>query len=68
MKYGFRECHADHNLFTYSHNNVFLMVLMYVDDIVIASNDTIMCANFKQYINQCFHMKDLGPFKYFLGL
>nr|KYP56343.1 Copia protein [Cajanus cajan] len=68
MEYGFCECHADHNLFIYSHNNVLLVVLIYVDDIVIASNDTVTCANFKQYLDQCFYMKDLGPLKYFIGL
>lgn len=68
VKYGFTESHADHRLFVYSHDSIFLAVLIYVDDLVIAGNDTVACANFKQYLSNCFHMKDLGSLKYFLGL
>jgi hypothetical protein len=68
MKYGFQESHADHSLFTYSRGHTFLAVLIYVDDLVIAGNDSLVCSNFKQYLCKCFHMKDLGALKYFLGL
>lgn len=68
VKYGFQESHADHSLFTYSREHIFLGVLIYVDDLVIAGNDTSVCSNFKQYLCECFHMKDLGALKYFLGL
>jgi hypothetical protein len=68
MKYGFQESHADHSLFTYSRGHTFLAVLIYVDDLVIAGNDSSVCSNFKQYLCKCFHMKDLGALKYFLGL
>lgn len=67
-EYGFRESHADHSLFLYSHDDVFMVILVYVDDLVIAGNDDVACANFKKYLNECFHMKDLGELKYFLGL
>ncbi|XP_074277644.1 uncharacterized protein LOC141601275 [Silene latifolia] len=40
----------------------------YVDDLVIAGNDSSAVAQFKTYLGNCFHMKDLGPLKYFLGL
>lgn len=68
VEYGFTECHTDHSLFVYSYDLIFLAVLIYVDDLVIAGNDTIACTNFKQYLSQCFYMKDLGSIKYFLGL
>ncbi|XP_074299960.1 uncharacterized protein LOC141631152 [Silene latifolia] len=45
-----------------------LFILIYVDDLVIAGNDSSAVANFKSYLGKCFHMKDLGPLKYFLGL
>ncbi|PNX89752.1 putative copia-type protein [Trifolium pratense] len=68
LSYGFKECQADHSLFTYADGSVFLAILVYVDDLVIAGNDSFACAKFKEYLSNCFHMKDLGVLKYFLGL
>ncbi|XP_068477195.1 uncharacterized protein [Phaseolus vulgaris] len=45
-----------------------LVVLVYVDDLVIAGNNGTAIQCFKGYLNQCFHMKDLGRLKYFLGV
>ncbi|KAK2982908.1 hypothetical protein RJ640_006322 [Escallonia rubra] len=59
--------HADHTLFTYRKGDVFLSVLVYVDDLILAGNNSIDCSSFKQYLNDCFKLKDLGPLKYFLG-
>ncbi|RDY03102.1 hypothetical protein CR513_13355, partial [Mucuna pruriens] len=59
---------AYHNLFTYSMGHIFLAILVYVDDLVKVGNDTSTCNGFKDYISKCFHMKDLGKLKYFLGL
>ena len=39
-----------------------------VDDIVLASNDVAASTTFKTYLHHCFSIKDLGPFKYFLGI
>lgn len=41
---------------------------MYVDDLIISGNDLVMLSRFKAYLNKCFHMKDLGKLKYFLGI
>ncbi|XP_074293500.1 uncharacterized protein LOC141620560 [Silene latifolia] len=49
-------------------DTVRLFVLIYVDDLVIAGNDSVAIAKFKSYLGECFHMKDLGKLKYFLGL
>lgn len=68
IDYGFQESHADHSLFTYSKGDQFMAVLVYVDDLVIAGNNSFTCNEFKQYLKRCFHMKDLGSLKYFLGL
>lgn len=45
-----------------------LSVLVYVDDLVIASNDSRAVTQLKKYLNMCFYMKDLGTLKYFLGI
>ncbi|RVW88895.1 Retrovirus-related Pol polyprotein from transposon RE2 [Vitis vinifera] len=43
-------------------------VLVYVDDIIIASNDSNNIADLKCFIDSQFKLKDLGQLKYFLGL
>ena len=45
-----------------------VVLLVYVDDIVITSSDFSLLAQLKTDISKSFHMKDLGPLTYFLGL
>ena len=45
-----------------------MALLVYVNDMILAGNDLVLCASFKQYLNKCFHIKDLGALKYFLGI
>ncbi|KAG7552396.1 DC1 [Arabidopsis thaliana x Arabidopsis arenosa] len=45
-----------------------LYVLVYVDDLIIGGNDIVLISKLKKYLGECFHMKDLGPLKYFLGI
>jgi len=45
-----------------------MALLIYVDDIVLISNDSKFCDDFKAYLDKCFHIKDLGVLKYFLGI
>ncbi|XP_058776784.1 receptor-like serine/threonine-protein kinase SD1-7 [Vicia villosa] len=42
--------------------------LVYVDDLLIAGNNIQLINQTKQLLHQHFHLKDLGPRKYFLGL
>jgi len=44
------------------------MSVVYVDDIVLAGNNTIACTQLKDYLNTCFSINDLGPLKYCLGI
>jgi hypothetical protein len=41
---------------------------MWMDDIVITRTDSNLIAHLKQNLQASFHMKDLGPLIYFLGL
>lgn len=66
--YGFVRSYADYSLFTYRKGSVFLGLLVYVDDIILTGNDSLACQQFKDYLNTCFQIKDLGPLKYFLGI
>ena len=44
------------------------MVLIYVDDLIISRNHHGAIEQFKTYLSDYFHMKDLGVLKYFLGV
>jgi hypothetical protein len=46
----------------------FLALLVYVDDILIASNDATSVTSLTTFLDHHFKLKDLGPAKYFLGL
>ncbi|XP_074306524.1 uncharacterized protein LOC141641774 [Silene latifolia] len=66
--FGFVQSYSDYSLFSFARDTVRLFVLIYVDDLVIAGNDSAAITKFKSYLGECFHMKDLGKLKYFLGL
>ncbi|XP_058005406.1 uncharacterized mitochondrial protein AtMg00810-like [Hevea brasiliensis] len=38
------------------------------NDLVLIGNDLRQCEEFKKYLDRCFHVKDLGKLKYFLGI
>ena len=44
-----------------------MALLVYVDDIVLASNNSQASIDFKTYLHSCFSIKDYGALKYFLG-
>ncbi|KAG7578881.1 Reverse transcriptase RNA-dependent DNA polymerase [Arabidopsis thaliana x Arabidopsis arenosa] len=67
-KFGFVQSYSDYSLFTLSRAGVELRVLIYVDDLLICGNNSRMIQSFKDYLGRCFHMKDLGKAKYFLGI
>lgn len=62
------ESKSDYYLFTLYRGNIQINVLVYVDDLIISSNDSVALKVFKAYLGKCFHIKDLGVLKYFLGL
>lgn len=66
-KIGFTQSYDDYSLFTLSRHGLELRVLIYVDDLLVCGNDTYFLAKLKDYLGRCFHMKDLGKCKYFLG-
>lgn len=68
LKYGFSQTHSDSSLFVYSRHNMSLRILVYVDDLIISGDSSQAINSFKAYLSTCFHMKDLGILKYFLGL
>ncbi|KAF5457813.1 hypothetical protein F2P56_021891 [Juglans regia] len=58
---------VDYSLFTRSNGDSFIAHLVYVDDILIASNDSHAVDNLKLLLDTKFKLKDLGQLKY-IGL
>lgn len=65
---GFSRGHGDHTLFIKQLDIDFLVVLVYVDDILIASTSTDALSELTANLQKCFKLRDLGTLKYFLGL
>ena len=65
---GFVQSKADYFVFTRIKGGFMIIILVYVDDILIASNDADAMNVFKQFLDSKFKLKDLGTLKYFLGL
>ncbi|XP_017979725.1 PREDICTED: uncharacterized mitochondrial protein AtMg00810-like [Theobroma cacao] len=69
LQYGFKQSMSDYSLFTMSTTGgEFVALLIYVDDILIASNSAQAATAVKSHIDSQFKLKDLGTVKYFLGL
>ena len=55
-------------MFTKHQGSSFLILLVYVDDILITSNNLDSINQLKAFLNKEFKLKDLGNLRYFLGL
>ena len=69
LKMGFHKCPYEPTLFVKSTiDGNFLMVCLYVDDLIYTDNDRTMYEDFKKSMMAEFEMSNLGMLHYFLGL
>ena len=67
-KNGFKQSQADHCIYTKFEGDFILIVLLWVDDIIMGSNDTAGLISFKEHMKSTFKMTDLGEINWFLGI
>ena len=65
---GFDKCSYEHTLFIKKEGGSFLVVSLYVDDLIFTGNNVMLCEKFKASMQSEFDMTDLGRMKYFLGV
>lgn len=68
LRLGYIQSKTDYSLFTKSTGDSITLVLIYIDDLLISGNAPAEIEYLKIMLNQTFHIKDLGPISYFLGL
>ncbi|KAK5832585.1 hypothetical protein PVK06_016387 [Gossypium arboreum] len=64
----FTQSKYDYSLFTKRVEGNIVVLLVYVDDLLIAGNDINMIRELKGFLNTTFKMKDLGDLRYFIGI
>ena len=63
MEKRFTQFAMDHSLFIKHEGNSFLALLLYVDDIVITSNNAKLVEDLKTFLDGRFKLKDLRQLK-----
>uniref|UniRef100_A0ACD5Z493 Uncharacterized protein n=1 Tax=Avena sativa TaxID=4498 RepID=A0ACD5Z493_AVESA len=66
--YGFSMTEGDHCIYMKIVGGKFVLLSLYVDDILIASNDKAMLMEVKSWLSSKFDMKDMGEASYVLGV
>jgi len=67
-KFGFRENDVDNCIYIKTKGGKFVILVLYVDDILLASSDKNMLHETKGFLSSNFDMKDLGEASYVLGI
>uniref|UniRef100_A0A2N9HL28 CCHC-type domain-containing protein n=1 Tax=Fagus sylvatica TaxID=28930 RepID=A0A2N9HL28_FAGSY len=65
---GFTMIEEDHCVYTKRSKGSFIILSLYVDDILLAGNDAEMIVATKEWLSSNFEMKDMGEADYILGV
>ena len=68
IRFSFKQSQYDSSLFLCKTTTSIVILLVYVDDIVITGTYSTLITRLQQHLQASFHMKDLSPLTYFLGL
>ena len=67
-KFNFKENEVDNCIYIKTSGSKFIILVLYVDDILLASSDLDMLYETKRFLSSNFDMKDLGDASYVLGI
>ena len=62
--FGFQENVEDNCIYSKFKNEKFIFLILYVDDILLASSDVNLLHEIKEFLSSNFDMKDLGEASY----
>ncbi|CAI7799085.1 unnamed protein product [Closterium sp. NIES-54] len=65
---GFKKSECDHSLFLLQEKEQFLMLLVYVDDILLLSESSAMIKRVEEMLEMQFKCSKIGDVKYYLGM
>ena len=68
LKMEFAKCEPDHCVYVKQEGDDMIFVVLYVDDLIIASSNDELMKSTKSALSDRFEMTDLGELKYFLGM
>ncbi|KAJ6343827.1 hypothetical protein OIU76_005553 [Salix suchowensis] len=68
LAFHFIQSQFDSSLFLHQTSAGIVLFIVYVDDIVITGSDNELLQHLQKHFHDSFHMKDLDPLQYFLGL
>ncbi|XP_019161991.1 PREDICTED: uncharacterized protein LOC109158510 [Ipomoea nil] len=68
MSKGFEQSKSDPSLFIKGQGMQFIVILVYVDDILVTSPTLSLIQELKCFLDATFKIKDLGSLGYFLGI
>jgi hypothetical protein len=59
---------VDKTLFTLKHGNDFLLVQIYIDDIIFSGSSHMLMSGFQEMMEKEFQMSMMGELTFFLGI
>ena len=68
LAHNYLQAASDHSLFVKKTSSSFTILLVYVDDIILAGNSLHEFTHNKSVLDSLFKIMDLGQLKYFLGI
>ncbi|RVW98877.1 Retrovirus-related Pol polyprotein from transposon TNT 1-94 [Vitis vinifera] len=66
--FGFKENIVDQCIYLKVSGSKFIFLILYVDDILLASSDLGLLRETKEYLSKNFHMVDMGEANYVIGI